>query len=207
MKNTNLNAIANSISYDAYIELVGKLVETNATSGPDQSEILVNFTKLNYKRMTRLNKTILVSDQLVESISTIPFNMKWIVIAEAWCGDAAQNIPYLAMLAKACANVEMRVLLRDQNLDFMDNHLTIGARSIPKAVIFKTDDLEEIATWGPRPNFIQEQVVAFKKEAPADLSYEKFAESIHGWYAKDKNHALESELFAIFNSIKESIPV
>ena len=207
MKNTNLNAIANSISYDAYIEFVGKLVETNATTGPDQSEILVNFTKLNYKRMTRLNKTVNVSDNLVETISALPYNMKWVVIAEAWCGDAAQNIPYLALLAKACPNVEMRVVLRDENLDFMDKHLTNGARSIPKAVIFKTDDLEEIATWGPRPDFIQEQVIAFKKDAPADLSYEKFAESIHGWYAKDKNHALETELFGIFNSIKESIPV
>lgn len=207
MKTTNLNAIANSISYDDYIELVSKLVETEATTGPDQTEILVNFTKLNYKRMTRLNKTVHVSDQLVETISKLPFNMKWLVIAEAWCGDAAQNIPYLALLAKACANVEMSVVLRDENLDFMDKYLTNGARSIPKAVIFKADDLEQIATWGPRPDIIQEKVVAFKKEAPADLTYEKFAESIHGWYAKDKNHALELELFAIFNSIKESISV
>lgn len=207
MKTINLNAIANSISYDDYIELVRKLVETNATTGSDQSEILVNFTKLNYKRMTRLNKTVHVSDQLVETVSKLPFNMKWVVIAEAWCGDAAQNIPYLALLAKACSNVELSILLRDANPDFMDNHLTNGARSIPKAVIFKSGDLEQIATWGPRPDFIQEQVVAFKKEAPADLTYEKFAESIHGWYAKDKNHALETELFAIFNSIKETIPV
>ncbi|NEN22658.1 thioredoxin family protein [Cryomorpha ignava] len=207
MKTTNLNAIANSISYGTYIELVGKLVETNATTGPDQSEVLVNFTKLNYKRMTRLNKTVHVSDQLIETVSSLPFNMKWVVVAEAWCGDAAQNIPYIALLAKACANVEIRIVLRDENLDFMDNHLTKGARSIPKAVIFKADDLKEIASWGPRPAIIQEQVMAFKKDAPIDLSYEKFAESMHGWYAKDKNKSLETELFTIFHSIKETTPV
>lgn len=207
MKNPKLTAIANSISYDAYIELVGKLVETNATTGNDQSEVLANFTKLNYKRMRRLNKTVQVSDQLVKTVSALPFNMKWVVVAEAWCGDAAQNIPYIALLAEACANVEIRIVLRDENLEFMDNHLTNGARSIPKVIIFKADDLEEIISWGPRPAFIQEQVIAFKKDAPVDLSFEKFAESIHGWYAKDKNHALETELFAIFNSIKESTPV
>lgn len=133
--------------------------------------------------------------------------MTWVVIAEAWCGDAAQNIPYIALLAKACENVEMRIVLRDENLEFMDTYLTNGSRSIPKMVVFKTERLEEITTWGPRPDFIQEQVLAFKKEAPADLPYEKFAESIHGWYAKDKNKALDTELFTTFQSIKESIAV
>lgn len=205
MKNVSLKAIENSMSYNAYIELIEQLTKTNATTGPDQSEFMVNYTKLNYKRMTRLNKTIVVSNQLVEIISGIPFNMTWVVIAEAWCGDAAQNIPYIAKLAEASANVDLRIVLRDENPEFMDNYLTNGGRSIPKVVIFKTDGLEELTTWGPRPEIIQQQILAYKKDTSPEQDYQKFVESIHAWYTKDKNQALEAELIFLFESVAEQV--
>lgn len=205
MNNTIATALTNAITYDEYMDKFENLVKADATTGTDQSELLVNFTKLNYRRMTRLNKTIKLSNELVTGISKIPFKMKWIIISEAWCGDAAQNIPYIAQLAKACDNVELSLVLRDESLELMDQYLTNGGRSIPKAIFLKADGLEEMSTWGPRPAIIQEQVVEFKKNAPEDLSYEKFAENIHAWYAKNKNEALETELLTIFQSLKETI--
>ena len=205
MNNTIENALTNAMTYEQYMDKFENLVKTNATTGPDQSDLLVNFTKLNYRRMTRLNKTVKLSEKLIAEVSEIPFKMKWIIISEAWCGDAAQNIPYIAQLAKACSNVEVSLVLRDENLELMDQYLTNGGRSIPKVIFLKADGLEEMSTWGPRPEIIQEQVEAFKKNAPADISYEKFAETIHAWYAKNKNEALETELFTIFKSLKETI--
>ncbi len=205
MDNIKVNALKNSLSYDAYVELVGSLVDNGSTTGPNQSEGLVNYTKLNFKRMSRWNKTIKVSETLIAAVNSIPFDMKWAVISEAWCGDAAQNIPYIAQLAKASANVEMQIVLRDENLAFMDQYLTNGSRSIPKVVFMKADNLEDLATWGPRPKIVQEKVVEFKKEDASIITFEKFVESIHAWYAKDKNNALENELLVIFHSLKESI--
>ena len=205
MNNTIETGLKNVMTYQAYMDMFENLVKTNATTGADQSELLVNFTKLNYRRMTRLNKTIKLSEVLVEGIAKIPFKMKWIIITEAWCGDAAQNIPYIAQLANACNNVELSMVLRDENLKLMDQYLTNGGRSIPKAIFLKAEGLEEMSTWGPRPEIIQEQVVEFKKNSPEDLSYEKFAETIHAWYAKNKNEALETELLTIFQSLKETI--
>lgn len=205
MINTKITALEGSISYDTYIEIVKDLVEKGKTTGTDQSESLVNYTKLNYKRMTRLNKTIKLSEQIIEAVKTLPFNMMWVVITEAWCGDAAQNIPFIAQLAKASANVDLRIVLRDENLEFMDQYLTNGSRSIPKVIFMKADNLEELAIWGPRPEEIQKKMMEYKNNTPVDLPYEKFAESIHAWYAKDKNGALESELLVTFHSIKESL--
>ena len=204
MYTTKVTPLKDPISYDVYIEMVKSLVEKGLTTGPDQSEVLINYTKLNFKRMTRLNKTIEVSEELIKAVNSIPFNMKWVVISEAWCGDAAQNLPYIAHLAKASGNVELNIVLRDQNLDLMDQYLTNGSRSIPKVVFMKADTLEEIATWGPRPNIVQEKVVEFKKGNTPNITFEKFSESIHAWYAKDKNNALNNELLVIFHALKES---
>lgn len=41
------NSLLNSISYETYRNLIDKLAEEGKTSGPDQSEGLIEFTALN----------------------------------------------------------------------------------------------------------------------------------------------------------------
>ena len=43
----------------------------------------------------------------------------------------AQNLPVVAKLAEHNPNIDLRIILRDENLDLMDEHLTDGGRSIP----------------------------------------------------------------------------
>ena len=53
------------------------------------------------------------------------------------------------------ANIEVRFLLRDQNLELMDQYLTNGkSRSIP-IYIFIDKDGKEVAVWGPRAPEVQ----------------------------------------------------
>ena len=48
--------------------------------------------------------------------------MKVLAIAEAWCGDVYRELPTMARIAEA-AGMTMRVFLRDQNADLMDEFL------------------------------------------------------------------------------------
>jgi hypothetical protein len=60
-----------------------------------------------------------------------------LVITEDWCGDALTNFPVLAKMVEGLPNVEMRVFLRDQNPDLMDQYLNRGIfKSIPVFVFF-----------------------------------------------------------------------
>src|SRR5699024_10445247 len=107
-------------------------------------------------------------------------NLRVIVLTEDWCGDAMLNIPILLRMAEQ-SNLPVRLLLRDQNLELMDQYLTNGkSRSIP-IFIFINEDGEEVTTWGPRTEKIQ----AFseeqrKKLPPSDAKdyKEKFQELI-----------------------------
>src|SRR4051794_23250931 len=51
--------------------------------------------------------------------------LRAIVLTEDWCGDAMLNNPVLLRVAEA-ANIEVRFVLRDQNLELMDQYLTNG---------------------------------------------------------------------------------
>ena len=57
-----------------------------------------------------------------------------------WCGDVARNIP-VVFRAMETAGIETEVLIMEENLDVMDQFLTMGARSIPVVIISDTGDM------------------------------------------------------------------
>jgi hypothetical protein len=59
-----------------------------------------------------------------------------LMLAENWCGDVHRNSPLIARIVEAIPGAEMRVFLRDQNLDITDCFLNNGYRSIPVVVFF-----------------------------------------------------------------------
>ncbi|MBX3013012.1 MAG: SelT/SelW/SelH family protein [Caldilineaceae bacterium] len=79
-----------------------------------------------------------------------------LALAEDWCGDVINNLPVVGRLAEAGGKVEVRVFLRDQNLDIMDQYLKEGQfRSIPVFVLFDAD-FQELGHWIERPARITE---------------------------------------------------
>lgn len=187
-----------AIDYPAYRNLIKSLLAENKTTGPNHSEAMINYTFMNDRRMDRWDKKIVVDPDLIEKVKGLP-KMNWMVITEAWCGDAAQNIPFIAKLAKDNPNMDLRFIMRDENPDIMDDYLTNGARSIP-ILILMDQDFNDLAVWGPRPEPVQKMVMEAKNKP--DLDQSKFIESIHKWYAVDKNQTITQEFKALIKTIQ-----
>lgn len=132
-------------------------------------------------------------------------NLRAIVLTEDWCGDAMLNIPILLRIAEQ-ANIEVRMLLRDDNLELMDQYLTNGkSRSIP-IFIFIDENGNEVAKWGPRAEKIQQFSDHERNKLPAsdaDVYKEKFKEMI----ATMKSSFRENRDFwnEVYNSIKSTL--
>lgn len=178
-------------TYADYRSMVDDKLAQGQTTGPQQTPELVDYTKLNVQRMHRLDKTITISEEVAERLSTLKCNIHWLVLTEAWCGDAAQNVPVLAKMAEASPNITLRLLLRDEHLDIMDNFLTNGGRAIPKLIVLD-GDFNVTGTWGPRPAEIQAQVMENKRTGA--MPYSEFAIEVQKWYARNKGIALQHEM-------------
>ncbi len=185
-------------SYEEYRALINKLYESGKTTGTDHSEAMLDYTKMNIQRMNRLDKTIEINEEIRTDLATIPDQLNWLVLTEAWCGDAAQNIPILSKMANASSKIHLRFLLRDENLEVMDQYLTNGGRAIPKLIILD-QYFNEIASWGPRPSEVQNMVLENKRTA--NLPYSEFAKVVQKWYAKDKGETLQREMMEILQRI------
>jgi hypothetical protein len=182
--------IEKSMTYAEYIKLIDDLLLDGKTTGPNQSEAMFNYGKLNRKRMHRLEKTIVLSDSVKEKASSVGRKMIWLIITEGWCGDAAQNIPTIEKIAAESENIETRYVLRDENLELMDRYLTHNARSIPKLVALDAETLEELGTWGPRPLVAMNYFFEMKKNG---LEKPQMMENIQRWYLQDKEQSLQKE--------------
>ena len=87
------NYLEKSMTFAEYIKLIDDLLLDGKTTGPNQSEAMFNYGKLNRQRMHRLEKTVEIKEALKEKARNNPRKMIWLIITEGWCGDAAQNIP------------------------------------------------------------------------------------------------------------------
>jgi hypothetical protein len=189
------DSINQPMSYEAYLKLLDELMAVGKTTGENHSEDMLNYTKMNIQRMKRLNKTVHLNEELAAEVGRISEGnfeaQTWFVITEAWCGDAAQNLPVIHKIAESCNKVELILLLRDENLEVMDQFLTNGGRSIPKLIVTNAETNSVLGDWGPRPENAQSMVMDFKKIPNGD--YKEFVKEVQLWYAKDKTLSQQNE--------------
>lgn len=182
--------LAQAMSYESYMKLTEQLVEEVRTSGPNQSEAYVYYTKLNFQRMKRLNKTIEIPERIIDLLKEKATNWTWVTLTEPWCGDAAQCVPVIEKLALSADNIQTLYLLRDEHPEVMDAYLTNGGRSIPKLICLDKSG-KEIFTWGPRPEVIQEVMNRLKSEGITDIT--TIVEQIQKAYNADNQAGIYNE--------------
>lgn len=156
--------LQHGLRYDEYRDHWKGRLEEAPPSGADPSERRMHYyLNYNWDRQADVHEAYTPSNDLRTAIDASNQSRYWMVLTEPWCGDSAFLLPVLAEAADVSENVTLRILLRDDNLDIMDQYLTDGSRSIPKLVSFSSDG-EERFTWGPRPEQARERFRALQDQ-------------------------------------------
>ncbi|SHG68814.1 thioredoxin family protein [Flavobacterium defluvii] len=201
MKSTVAKALFNSYSYAEYRKLVTDLLSEGKSTGSEQSESLTNYSKLNEARMNRLEKTIKISEDVIAKLQHLDNHYIWLVISEGWCGDAAQILPILDKMAHASnKKIDLRIVLRDENDELMNQYLTNNGRAIPKVIVICKEAGIVRTHWGPRPKGATELMAKHKREVGA--IDEKIKTDLQLWYLADKGISVQEELVEIMENIK-----
>ncbi|MCT8340641.1 thioredoxin family protein [Flavobacteriaceae bacterium TK19130] len=190
MKDTIQKAWGKGMTYAEYMLLFEQLVDEQRTTG-EQTETKIDFTKLNFSRSKRLNKYATLPEELERLLKSSTASQKWLVISEPWCGDAAQSLPFINAVASHSEKIELKIVLRDDNLEVMDQFLTNGSRSIP-VLVMMNDVFEVQQVWGPRPQPATKLVSDYKNtHGQIDDVLKK---ELQLWYNQDKGKTVLSEL-------------
>lgn len=189
------DSLKTALTYKEYSELINDLVAIEASSGIDASRALVEYTKLNQKRMARWDKTITISDEIKSRIQSFDKKVIWLVLTETWCGDAAHVIPIINKMAELNANITLKLVFRDEHPELMDRFLTNGGKSIPKLIMIDVDTNDVVNTFGPRPSEATAMVEEFKSTY-GSLT-DEFKARLQAWYNKNKGENIIEDLLAM----------
>ena len=182
------------MTYEEYKKLFADEIENPQDLDENNN---YDIKKLNFARSTRVEKQFVPSDKLTGAVDKISKQQLWLVLTESWCGDSAQNLPVLAKISRLSKNVELRILLRDSNLEIMDKYLTNGTRSIPKLVAFDEEG-KELFRWGARPAASQKLINELKEKG---LQKNEWLLELHKWYANNRGKEIEKELLGLLNNL------
>src|SRR5690606_41662164 len=91
--------------------------------------------------------------------------------------------------------IYLRLVLRDDNDELMQEYLSNGGRSIPKLIAISEDLERELFVWGPRPKEALELVQNLKEQFGGITDEVKTA--IQLWYNKDKGISVQREMIAL----------
>ena len=185
------------IDYNQFVDLVNDLVDKESTTGEEKTAALVEYTRLNARRIKRWNKTLKISENQKDRLSSYQKDITWLVLTESWCGDAAHVMPVINKVAELNDSINLKVVFRDENLELMDAFLTNGGRSIPKLIMFDNTTGEVINSYGPRPSEATKLVNDYKS-LNGKLTPE-FKEDLQRWYNKDKGQNTIEDLLVLLD--------
>lgn len=117
-----------------------------------------------------------------------------LVITEPWCGDSLAVLPVVKKITEINGNWEIRIVLRDENPDLIDNFLTNGGRAIP-VFLFLDGDYSLLFRWGPRPKAAQD-IFEHHRELINNGLIEKteVIKMIRKFYSKDRGNEIQKDI-------------
>jgi len=198
-------SISNSLSYDEYRTLVATYSHEGKTTGLTTTPEYINYTKLNESRMHRLDKTIEVTLETKALLENLSKEYIWLVLAESWCGDAAQVVPVINKMAEVTSKIDLRIVLRDENEELMNLFLTNGTKSIPKLISIEKETGVVVGDFGPRPVPAKQLIVDYK--AAHGVVDETAKIELQKWYLADKGVAIQNEICALITAtVSQNLP-
>jgi hypothetical protein len=148
--------------------------------------------------MHRLDKTIEVTPEAKLVLENLSKEYIWLVLAESWCGDAAQVVPVIHKMAEVTSKIDLRIVLRDENEELMNLFLTNGTKSIPKLIIIEKETGVVVGDFGPRPIPAKQLIVDYK--AAHEVVDETAKIELQKWYLADKGVAIQNEIMTLLSA-------
>ena len=182
-----------TLTWEEYIQRFEDILSGTFTNEIYAKEAYRDYVKMNFSRMNRWLKNIEIDADLKNKLSSIGETQDWYLITEPWCGDAAHSVPLIYLMSQLNDNINLHLVLRDDNHDFIDQYLTNGGRSIPKLVA-RSAEGEDVFVWGPRP---KDLAVIHAKLKSENADFDKINKTLQTWYNHNKGVDIQQE----FNEI------
>jgi hypothetical protein len=135
-----------------------------------------------------------VTPDLITRMRALPGKRRLLVVAEDWCADSVNTIPYIVRLVDgAPERLELRLIDSERGKAVMEAHRTPDGRAATPVVVVLAEDGRVLGAWTERPSstqtwFLEKQKTTMQKPLHDELK---------DWYAKDAGKTTVAEIAEI----------
>ena len=104
-----------------------------------------------------------------------------LVVAEDWCGDSVNTVPWIARLADQAPNLELAIVDKATGLAALEAHRTPDGRAATPTAVLLDQEWNERGCWVERPHALQSWFLEEQGTAPRDELHARRDE----WYVED----------------------
>jgi len=132
-----------------------------------------------------------VSPALMTRMHALPARRHLLVVAEDWCADSANTVPYIARLIDgAPERLDMRVVNREVGKAVMEAYRTPDGRTATPTIVALGEDWRVLGTFTERPAATQAWFLEKQKTTMQKPLHDELLE----WYANDAGKTTVSEI-------------
>lgn len=131
-----------------------------------------------------------VPEDLLARAAALEGRWRILAIAEDWCSDSVNTVPFLALLADASDAIELRVIDSESGRDVLDAYRTPDDRTATPTILVLDGDYDEVGCWVERPAELQ----AWALETRPTLDDRQFLARKMAWYAEDAGRSTIREV-------------
>jgi len=119
-----------------------------------------------------------------------------VAVAEDWCGDSANTVPYLVRLAEQVPGIEVRIANSKDGRWLMERHPTPDGRPATPTIVLLGPEGEERGCFIERPAKLRGWV----SENKPKLSDEDFQKDKMTWYRDDRGRETVKEMVELLEA-------
>ena len=137
-----------------------------------------------------------VTPDLITRMRALPDKRRLLVVAEDWCSDSANTIPYIVRLVDgAPERLALRMIDSERGKAVMEAHRTPDGRTATPVVVVLAEDGRVLGAWTERPSstqtwFLEKQKTTMQKPLHDELNE---------WYVKDAGKTTVAEIADILS--------
>jgi len=134
--------------------------------------------------------------EAVARARAVPGSWRVLVVAEDWCGDSANTIPYLVRLVEQVPSLELRIVNSTVGRWVMVKHPTPDGRAATPTVVILDADGAERGCFVERPAALR----AWAADNRGKLDDDGFQKGKMAWYRNDRGRATVADFVALLES-------
>lgn len=144
------------------------------------------------------------AEGLLASAREIPGSWRLLVVAEDWCGDSANTLPYVAKLAEELDNLDVRVVKSAEGREIMEAHPTPDGRVATPTMVMLDEGGALVGCLVEQPRVLQEWWLGEARKIEDEGA--RFARK-YAWYDDDAGASIMTEIVQLMRAASEGSPV